>query len=92
MESGHGTEYWSKCSCAVVDSVVTARLAFSMERCVLVIDRCSFVDSVMERCVLLIFVCCSGVLPDDKAVGGKLDADGFPPVGAYLQEGDPFYW
>ena len=63
------------CSCAVVDSVITARLAFSM-----------------ERCVLLIFVCCSGVLPDDKAVGGKLDADGFPPVGAYLQEGDPFYW
>lgn len=38
------------------------------------------------------FVCYSGILPDDKAVAGKLDPDGFPPVGAYLQEGDPFYW
>lgn len=38
------------------------------------------------------FVCYSGIFPDDKAVAGKLDPDGFPPVGAYLQEGDPFYW
>lgn len=47
----------------------------------------------MFRWLFIDFVFCySGVLPDDKAVAGKLDPDGFPPVGAYLQEGDPFYW
>ena len=32
-----------------------------------------------------------GVLPGDREAAGKLDQDGFPPIGTLLQEGDPFY-
>ena len=33
----------------------------------------------------------TGTLPDDKMVSGRLEPDGFPSIGTYLQEGDPFY-
>lgn len=33
----------------------------------------------------------SGVLPGDRVAAGKLEDDGFPAIGTYLQEGDPFY-
>ena len=32
-----------------------------------------------------------GVLPGDRVAAGKLEDDGFPAIGTYLQEGDPFY-
>lgn len=35
--------------------------------------------------------CFTGTLPDDKMASGRLDPDGFPFIGTYLQEGDPFY-
>ena len=34
---------------------------------------------------------CSGVLPGDKVASGRLEADGFPAIGTFLQEGDPLY-
>ena len=34
-----------------------------------------------------------GAPPGDKVITtGKLDADGFPSIGTYLCEGDPYYW
>jgi hypothetical protein len=33
----------------------------------------------------------SGVLPGDKVAAGRLEADGFPAIGTFLQEGDPLY-
>ncbi|EDO33368.1 predicted protein [Nematostella vectensis] len=32
-----------------------------------------------------------GTLPDDPRIDGRLDADGFPPLGAHLSTGDPYY-
>jgi DNA-directed RNA polymerase I subunit RPA2 len=32
-----------------------------------------------------------GCLPDDSRVSGKLDKDGFPPIGSKLEHGDPCY-
>ena len=32
-----------------------------------------------------------GVLPGDKVASGRLEADGFPAIGTFLQEGDPLY-
>lgn len=32
-----------------------------------------------------------GCLPDDSSVSGKLDKDGFPPIGSKLEHGDPCY-
>ena len=35
----------------------------------------------------------TGTLPDEESAGSSgLQANGFPPIGTYLQEGDPFYW
>ena len=36
-------------------------------------------------------VCLTGVLEGDKIATGRLEADGFPAIGTYLQEGDPLY-
>ena len=33
-----------------------------------------------------------GCLPNDARVSGKLDNDGFPPIGTKLENGDPCYW
>lgn len=32
-----------------------------------------------------------GTKPSDPKVSGRLDADGFPPIGTKLNYGDPFY-
>ena len=33
-----------------------------------------------------------GIIVGDQKTEGKLDPDGFPPIGTLLQEGDPYYW
>ena len=33
-----------------------------------------------------------GCIPDDARIAGKLDKDGFPPIGSKLEFGDPCYW
>ena len=33
-----------------------------------------------------------GIIAGDQKTEGKLDPDGFPPIGTLLQEGDPYYW
>jgi len=33
-----------------------------------------------------------GIISGDKKTEGKLESDGFPPIGTLLQEGDPYYW
>ena len=37
------------------------------------------------------FISTPGVLPGDKVAGDRLEPDGFPAIGTYLQEGDPLY-
>ena len=37
------------------------------------------------------FISTAGVLPGDKVAGDRLEPDGFPAIGTYLQEGDPLY-
>ena len=34
----------------------------------------------------------TGIIPGDQKTEGKLDPDGFPPIGTLLQEGNPYYW
>jgi len=34
----------------------------------------------------------TGIISGDPKTDGKLDPDGFPPIGTLLQEGDPYYW
>ena len=34
----------------------------------------------------------TGIIAGDRKTEGKLDLDGFPPIGTLLQEGDPYYW
>lgn len=33
-----------------------------------------------------------GCIPGDTKTSGKLDKDGFPPIGSKLEYGDPCYW
>lgn len=41
---------------------------------------------------LLMIVPSLGILPGDTLAAEKLQADGFPAVGTYLKDGDPYYW
>ena len=41
-------------------------------------------------CLCLLFVIVEGYAQGDK-IADKLDTDGFPSIGTYLTEGDPFY-
>ncbi|CAB4021891.1 DNA-directed RNA polymerase I subunit RPA2-like, partial [Paramuricea clavata] len=50
-----------------------------------VVDLAKFASD--SRNVTLRFGC----LPDDSRVSGKLDKDGFPPIGSKLEHGDPCY-
>ena len=40
--------------------------------------------------VFIFYVIVEGYAQGDK-IADKLDADGFPSIGTYLTEGDPFY-
>ena len=49
--------------------------------------------TVNKLCYQLYTFFTTGTLPDEESAGSSgLEANGFPPIGTYLQEGDPFYW
>ena len=58
--------------------VVTVRLLF-------IVCLCLFMFFVF-----IVYVIVEGYAQGDK-IADKLDVDGFPSIGTYLTEGDPFY-
>ena len=41
--------------------------------------------------LVVVSILSAGVLPGSKETADKLEEDGFPAIGTYLQEGDPLY-
>ena len=53
--------------------------------------NCSKIDIIFLSHILTQSVLAGCSPNDERVISGKLDVDGFPPVGTYLEEGAPYY-
>ena len=54
-------------------------------------NNCPKIDIIFPSYILTQNVLAGCSPNDERVISGKLNVDGFPPVGTYLEEGAPYY-